>query len=272
LILLWGRARENVPGFAFHIDILRIFEMSLSGLSELEQRFGYTFRDITLLERAITHRSWAFENLTDVDEETIRERENESLEFVGDSVVGLIVAEQLFRRYPKLDEGDLTLMKHHLVSGSALASVAEELDLGKYLRLGGSEAKSGRGKQSLLTNAFEAVVGAVFLDGGYIATRSVLVRLLDERLRSVTPQTSVDFKSRLQNVLQAQKQRTATYRLLRSEGPPHKRTFYVEVEWENGTADGEGNTIKAAEMAAAEKALTMLQESEPAISGAAPAK
>jgi ribonuclease III len=233
-------------------------------LATLESLIGHTFKDIGLLERAVTHRSWAYENLQGAPEEQIRETENESLEFVGDSVLGLVIAEQLFIRNPKLSEGDLTLMKHHLVSGPALAAVSERIGLGEYLKLGGSEIKTGRSKQSLLTNAFEAVIAAVFLDSSYVVTRSVIVRLMEENLRTVKPETSIDFKSRLQTALQALKQRTAEYHLLKSEGPPHARTFFVEVSWDGGTARGEGNSIKSAEMQAAEKALDMLNHDKTA--------
>lgn len=227
-------------------------------LAKLENLIGHKFADLKLLERAVTHRSWAYENLPGESEESIRMVENESLEFVGDSVLGLIVAEQLFVRNPTLNEGGLTLMKHHLVSGTALASVAEDIGLGEFLRLGGSEIKNGRQKQSLLTNTFEAVIGAVFLDGGYVVTRHVVTRLMEGRLRSVTPESSVDFKSRLQTELQAQKQRTAEYHLLKTDGPPHARLFFVEVTWESGKARGQGNSIKAAEMMAAAEALDIL--------------
>lgn len=227
-------------------------------LATLESIIGHKFQDISLLERAITHRSWAFENLSGHDADKIREAENESLEFVGDSVLGLVIAEQLFLRNPSLSEGDLTLMKHHLVSGPALAAVSEKLGLGEYLKLGGSEVKSGRSKQSLLTNTFEAVIGAVFLDSGYVVARSVVIRHMEERLQSVKPETSVDFKSRLQSELQAQKKRTAEYNLIKTDGPPHARSFLVEVVWENGRARGDGNSIKAAEMQAAAKALSMI--------------
>ena len=226
-----------------------------ASLGELEARIGHKFKDLKLLERAVTHRSWAYENLAGEPEERIPELENESLEFIGDSVVGLIVDEQLFLRNPGATEGDLTLMKHSLVSGPALASMGEKLSLGEFLKLGGSELKTGRNKQSLLTNAFEAVIGAVFLDSGYVATRLVVSRLMEERLRTVTPEGSVDFKSRLQTSLQSRKQKTAEYRLLRTEGPPHARTFFVEVVWDGGKAEGEGNSIKAAEMVAAREAL-----------------
>ena len=231
-----------------------------SSLGHLEAVIGHKFENVKLLERAVTHRSWAYENLPGESEENVRGIENESLEFIGDSVLGLVIAEQLFLRNPTLSEGGLTLMKHNLVSGSALATLSESIGLGEYLRLGGSEVKSGRRKQSLLTNAFEAVIGAVFLDSGYIAVRVVITRLMEDRLQSVTPEASVDFKSRLQTELQAQKQKTAVYHLLKTDGPPHARTFFVEVAWENGKAKGEGNSIKAAEMVAAAEALKSINE------------
>ena len=174
---------------------------------------------------------------------------------MGDSVLGLVIAEQLYLRNPEASEGDLTLMKHNLVSGASLAEIAEELGLGEYLRLGGSEARNGRQKPSLLTNALEAVIGAVFLDSSYVTARHVITRLMEGSLKTVTAEASIDFKSRLQTELQAKKQKTADYNLLKTEGPPHDRTFYVEVIWETGKARGVGNSIKSAEMVAAEEAL-----------------
>ncbi len=233
-------------------------------LGPLEAIIGHKFKNVKLLERAVTHRSWAYENLPGETEENVRSAENESMEFIGDSVLGLVIAEQLYLRNPTLSEGGLTLMKHNLVSGSALATLSETIGLGEFLRLGGSEVKSGRRKQSLLTNAFEAVIGAVFLDAGYVAARVVITRLMEERLQSVTPEASIDFKSRLQTELQAQKQKTAVYQLLKTEGPPHARTFFVEVALENGKAKGQGNSIKAAEMVAAAEALNIiLQKDKP---------
>lgn len=246
-----------LPAFFFDLIFLKLATMR-AALGKLEAVIGHKFKNVNLLERAVTHRSWAFENLPGEPEEKVRESENESMEFIGDSVLGLVIAEQLFLRNPTLSEGDLTLMKHSLVSGSGLASVSESIGLGEFLRLGGSEIKSGRQKQSLLTNAFEAVIGAVFLDGGYITARGVITRLMEERLQSVTPEASVDFKSKLQTELQARKQKTAAYNLLKTDGPPHARTFFVEVVWETGKARGQGNSIKAAEMIAAAEALTML--------------
>jgi len=245
------------PAFFFAATSLKLPTMQAK-LGKLENIIGHTFKDLRLLERAVTHRSWAHENIHGEGDEAVREHDNESLEFIGDSVLGLIVAEQLFKRNPHASEGELTLMKHYLVSGSALAESSEKLGLGEFLRLGGSEVKAGRKKQSLLTNTLEAVIGAVFIDAGYVTTRVVVTRLMEEKLKNVKPETSIDFKSRLQTQLQAEKQTTAKYALIKSEGPPHARTFYVSVTWDNGNAHGQGNSIKSAEMMAASEALKML--------------
>ena len=167
-----------LPAFFFALFFLKLATMSVA-LGKLEAIIGHKFKNLKLLERAVTHRSWAYENLSGEPDENVREAENESMEFIGDSVIGLVIAEQLFLRNPQLSEGDLTLMKHNLVSGSALASLSEAIGIGEFLRLGGSEVKSGRRKQSLLTNAFEAVGGAVFLDSGYFAARVVVTRLME---------------------------------------------------------------------------------------------
>ena len=142
-------------------------------VGKLESVIGHNFKDIKLLERALTHRSWAYENLPAGDADKIRESENESLEFLGDSVLGLVIAEYVFNNHPEVDEGGLTLMKHHLVSTVTLALIADGLQLGDYMRVGrGEEKTGGRRKQALLANLLEAVIGAVFLDGGYSFVRS----------------------------------------------------------------------------------------------------
>ncbi len=235
-----------------------------ANLSKLENLTGHKFADLALLERAVTHRSWAFENMPSATDEDIRRAENESFEFVGDSVLGLAIAEQIFRNNPSLSEGDLTLMKHHLVSTVTLAKLAAGLDLGQYIRVGrGEEKTGGRKKQALLANTLEAVIGAIFFDSGYIAARVFIGRIFVDELRNATPKSSLDYKTLLQETLQAQKQAAPTYNVLRSDGPPHQRTFYVEAVWDNGKANGHGTSIKAAEMMAASEALTFLR-SDPA--------
>ena len=231
-------------------------------LGTLEGLLGYTFRDIKLLERAVTHRSWAYENLSGETDAVVRQSENESFEFVGDSVLGLIIAEELFRRHPSGTEGDLTLMKHHLVSTGTLAREAEKLGIGEFVRVGkGEEKTGGRKKQALLANTLEAVIAAVFFDGGYVTARAVVTGIFAEEIREVTPRSSLDYKTMLQELLQAKKLSAPIYRVVKTEGKPHDRTFSVEAKWSDGTAVGTGNSIKAAEMMAASRAPESLEKS-----------
>ena len=232
-----------------------------NSLGTLENLLGHKFRDIKLLERAVTHRSWAYENLPGASDERVREVENESMEFVGDSVLGLAIAEELFRRHPDFSEGELTLMKHHLVSTGTLALAGERIGIGDFIRVGrGEEKTGGRKKQALLANTLEAIIAAVFLDGGYVAARAFVVQIFAAEIREATPKGSLDYKTLLQELLQSKKLAAPVYRLINTEGKPHDRTFSVEAAWEDGTARGQGNSIKAAEMMAASEALKILNE------------
>lgn len=235
----------------------------LQNLSKLEKIIGYTFKNIALLERALTHRSWAFEKLPVGGGEEIRELQNESLEFVGDSVVGLVIAEQLFILNPKASEGDLTLMKHHLVSTDSLAKIAKNLGLSKFIRIGrGEEKTGGRKKQQIQANTLEAIIAAVFFDSGYVAARLFVKQIFSEELKNATPRSSLDYKTLLQETLQAQKLSSPTYQIIKTEGLPHERIFHVEATWENGKVKGKGTSIKAAEMMAANAALKKLEQVE----------
>jgi ribonuclease-3 len=229
-------------------------------LSKFEGLIGHTFQDPSLLERALTHRSWAHENLPGRDENEIRGAENESFEFVGDSVLGLAIAEQLFQKYPDASEGQLTLMKHRLVSTATLAGIAEGLQIGEFVRLGrGEEKTGGRQKRAILADTLEAVIAAVFFDSGYVAARALIARVFASEFRKVTPDDCVDYKSLLQEKLQAERLSAPVYSVLRTEGQPHDRTFYVEAAWDRGRAEGTGSSIKSAEMMAASEALKSLQ-------------
>jgi len=233
-------------------------------LSSLENLLGYQFSDRDLLVRALTHRSWAHERLPGESEEAVRDAQNESLEFVGDSVVGLMIAETLYRRHPGLSEGDLTLMKHRLVSTVTLAKLARGLGLGEFIMLGRGEDKTGgREKRALLADTFEALIGAVFFDGGYGAANETLGRIFADELEKATPKESNDFKTMLQETLQARKMAAPTYSVLKAEGMPHSRTFVVEAAWNGGRSVGTGRSIKSAEMMAASEALAALREQEP---------
>jgi ribonuclease-3 len=226
-----------------------------ASLNKLENSLGYKFQKIALLERALTHRSWAHENST-ANKQEIRKVHNESLEFVGDSVLGAAVAEYLYKKNPDATEGELTLMKHHLVSTATLARLAEGFKLGDFLRVGrGEEKTGGRKKQALLADALEAVIAAVFFDRGYIAARNLVHRLLADEFDRITPGSALDYKTLLQEKLQAVKKTAPKYTVVETQGPPHSRTFYVEANWDGGKMRGHGLSIKAAEMMAAQLAL-----------------
>ncbi len=230
-------------------------------LAELEKSIGYNFKSRELLERALTHRSWAHENIIGESEEKMREAENESLEFVGDSVLGLVIAEELFRRNPSISEGDLTLMKHRLVSTPTLARIGQQLQLGEFLRMSrGEEKTGGREKPAILANTIEAIIAAVFFDSGYVQARNFVTELFADEIKKATPRTSLDYKTLLQETLQAAKLSAPVYSLVRTDGPPHERTFHVTAKWESGETNGVGSSIKAAEMMAASKALETLEE------------
>lgn len=232
-------------------------------LVKLEQVIGHKFKDLSLLERSVTHRSWAHERMPYGDDDEIRGLQNEALEFVGDSVLGLAVAEQLHIRHPDASEGDLTLMKHYLVSAETLADVAKGLKIGKYMRVGiGEEKTGGRRKQALLANTLEAIIGAIFTDSGYIPARAFVKRIFSDEFGRATPKTAVDFKTLLQETLQARKLDAPKYRVIKTEGPPHERRFFVEARWKDGKIRGEGNSIKSAEMMAAQLALEKLKGSK----------
>jgi ribonuclease III len=229
-------------------------------LGKLEHLTGHKFADPELIARAVTHRSWVYENMPDAPETKMHETENESLEFLGDAVLGLAITDLIFTRNRGRSEGEMTVLKHHLVSTATLAKLAHELKLGSFLRVGkGEEKTGGRKKDHVLANTLEAIIGAVFVDGGYIPAKAFVSKIFAEELKTATPAKSVDYKSLLQEALQAQKLATPTYKKVRTSGPPHERTFYVEALWEGGKTEGEGNSVKAAEMMAAARALEVIK-------------
>ena len=229
----------------------------------LEKLIGHSFADPDLLLRALTHRSWAHEKFPGEAEDRLSEIENESLEFVGDSVLGLAVAEWLYRTHPGMNEGDLTMMKHRLVSSTTLAEIALSLDLGSFIRLGRGEIKTGGAeKPAILADTLEAVLAAVFFDGGYAAAAKCVAQIFAADLANATPRASNDHKTMLQERLQAAKMAAPTYSLISTEGMPHNRTFVVEARWANGSSVGTGRSIKSAEMMAASEALSSFTAKE----------
>ncbi|MFP5229514.1 MAG: ribonuclease III [Acidobacteriota bacterium] len=230
---------------------------------ELEKVLDHRFADAELLRRALTHSSLAHERGA---AEPQRE-DNETLEFLGDAVVGMVVAEQLYRRYPELSEGDLTRLRGALVSRRHLAEVAAALDLGRFLLLGrGEERSGGRTKTALLANAMEAVIGALYLDAGLEAAKALIeARVIAPAVGALREQISArgsmgDYKSVLQEMLQARKQGQPEYSITAEIGPDHRKRFFVEVRV-SGTvlAEGEGRTRKYAEQDAAGRAIEKLR-------------
>lgn len=240
---------------------------ALENLETLEQVLQYRFSDQLLLTQAMTHRSWAHEQVSPRAQTAARNLHNEALEFLGDSVLGLIVADYLFKAYPHASEGELSRMKHRLVSAPTLAKASVELRLGDFLRFGRGEEKSGgRRKNALLADVFEAVTGAIFLDGGLEAARDFVSHALGEDLRAADPvaAAAADPKTMLQEKLQAAREPAPLYTVVETLGPPHKRMFHVELKWNGGITRGEGQTIKAAEAAAAQAALKQMAREEAA--------
>jgi ribonuclease-3 len=231
---------------------------SAPDLDALQNILGYSFNEPSLLKRAVTHRSWAHEQVAPGSEGEARRLHNEALEFIGDSVLGLIVADYLFHSYPDVTEGELSQMKHRLVSAQTLAAASEALELGQFLRVGHGEEKSGgRRKRALLADLFEALLGAIFIDGGLTAATDFVLHALGDELSNANPEAAAaaDYKTMLQEVLQAERRGTPQYAVINTDGPPHRRTFQVELSWEGGSVRGEGRTIKAAETIAARRAL-----------------
>lgn len=237
-----------------------------SDLSALETNLEYTFQDRSLLERAVTHRSFAHEQVGPNEEQEARRLHNEAFEFVGDSVLGLVVADYLFSKYPDMTEGELSRMKHGLVSATTLARVAGRLSIGDFLRFGrGEEKTGGRGKKALLADSFEAVLAAVFLDRGFEAATDLVYRALAAELHCADPQSAAeaDHKTSLQERLQAQGLTAPQYIVVETVGPPHRRVFHVEAVWTGGSVRGRGRSIKAAETEAARTALEQIRATTP---------
>jgi len=223
-------------------------------LEALESRIGYQFRERALLERALSHRSWCAENGG--------HESNERLEFLGDSVLGVVVTDDVFRRFPHLPEGQLSEVRAGVVNARALADVAAEIGLGACLRLGkGEDAGGGRAKQSILADAFEAVIAAVYLDGGLdAATELVLTRLGHRIGQAADGPGGRDYKTRLQE-LAAQRSLGRPRYQVRDEGPDHAKRFFAVVLLDGeASGAGEGNSKKEAEQAAAWIAWSGLQE------------
>ncbi len=218
---------------------------------EVEAKLGLSFRSGELLERAFVHRSYLNEN-------PARELEsNERLEFLGDAVLGYVVAERLFRDCPQCDEGELTEWRGYLVRRDTLAAFAGQLGLGAFFLLGrGEEAAGGRERAANLASLFEAVVGAIVIDRGLVSARRFILAAIGKEIDLRGRPTPIDPKSRLQELVQARWQRAPSYRTILSEGPEHRKVFTVEVSIQGRVlASGVGPSKQEAERTAAAEAL-----------------
>jgi ribonuclease-3 len=225
----------------------------------LERELGYSFRDPSLLQAALIHTSY-------VNERPGKGLEaNERLEFLGDAVLGVVVAHRLYELRPESPEGELTVLRAWLVRQSTLARWARQLSIGPHLLLGRGEARGGgRDRPALLSRGFEAVIGSVYLDGGLEAARTVLLPLVDQEIQvGFSPQRVVDAKSRLQQVTQARFDSTPVYNLVDHSGPGHAPLFVIEVKaGPDIVARGSGHSKRAAQQAAAHAALQQLDVKE----------
>lgn len=220
---------------------------------ELCQKIGYKFKDESLLTMAITHRSFSADN-------------NERIEFLGDSLLNMIIAEALYSRFPKLREGDLSRIRALLVSGKTLAELATEFQLGEFLRLGAGEKNTGgHRRDSTLADAVEALIGAIYREAGFEVCRERVLSWFEPRLAVLNPESShKDAKTRLQEFLQARKLPLPDYQLINTEGADHQQTFIVScsVPLLKTKISASGTSRRKAEQAVAEKVLIALKDAE----------
>lgn len=219
-------------------------------MKTLEKNIGYRFRDPELLNLAVTHSSYGNERGSHCD--------NERLEFLGDSVLGFVTAEYLYKTLPDLPEGQLTKLRANAVCEKSLAVFANEIGLGQYLLLGkGEELTGGRERPSILSDAFESVIAAIYLDGGMEEARKFILRFVSKTEKNVTAVT--DYKTLLQEVIQKNPDEHLSYVLAAESGPDHDKTFTVEVYLNsNLIGTGTGHSKKKAEQAAAKEALSLM--------------
>ena len=230
--------------------------MAQAPLENLESALGYQFRESGWLRRALTHRSYVARNGNPSED-------NEQLEFLGDSVLSFIVSERISRNFPALAEGKLSRVRSRLVSATHLAQVGRKLEVGHYLFLGGGEERSGgRTKPALLVDAVEALIAALYRDGGLEAAESFVEKfVLPRNLKAAALHLVVsDHKTTLQEMLQADQKEPPVYRVIQEKGPEHRKTFTVEVRIAgNRTARGRGSSKKTAEQEAAHALLKKIR-------------
>lgn len=220
-------------------------------MKQLQNNLGYEFKNIALLERALTHSSYANEQHLDTGD-------NERLEFLGDSVLGFVTAEYLFSHHKNFPEGELTKLRAYAVCEKSLFAYAKEIELGKFLKLGrGEEQTGGRNRASVLSDAFEAVIAAIYLDGGIEPAKKFVLRFVEPYVEAKP--TFKDYKTMLQEVIQKNQGETLEYVLISESGPDHDKHFEMEVHLNsNVIGRGIGGSKKKAEQNAAKEALELM--------------
>ncbi len=219
-------------------------------INELENKINYNFKQQDILIEALTHSSYANEKK--------RSKYNERLEFLGDSVLGIIISDFLFKNYPELPEGDLTKTRAKIVCEPTLAECAKSIDIGQYLLLGrGEEVTGGRSRTSILADAFEAIIGAIYLDSDlYSAYEFVKFIMKDIIVDAVKGKIFIDYKTKLQEIIQNQGNNTLIYEIVNEDGPDHNKTFHTQVKMNNDIIGfGTGKSKKESEQNAAKMAL-----------------
>ena len=218
-------------------------------MEKLQKNINYHFNDIALLKQALTHRS-------------VNKNNNERLEFLGDSILGCVISHELYHRFPLVDEGQLSRLRSSLVRGQTLAKLAKSINLSETLLLGQGELKSGGfRRESIQADAFEAILGAIFLDSDYVTVSAVILKLYDELLSDASPDDSLkDFKTQLQELLQKKGHSLPIYELIKTKGQDHNAVFYVSchIKEFNLSVEENAKSIKRAEQACAELILESL--------------
>ena len=222
-------------------------------LNEVQDKIGYIYNDVSLLKEALTHSSYANEHRVD------NIKDNERLEFLGDAILDLIISEYLFKKHPKMPEGDLSKLRASIVCEASLAQVAKEMNFGDYILLGkGEEMTGGRERASILADGFEALTGALFIDGGFESAKKFLTETLVKKVEKVKSLEDIytDYKTLLQECVQKHSSNPISYKVVAEEGPDHDKHFKVEVcHDENCLGTGTGKSKKEAEQDAAKSAL-----------------
>ena len=218
-------------------------------MEKLQKNIDYHFSDVALLKQALTHRS-------------ANKNNNERLEFLGDSILGCVISQELYHRFPLVDEGQLSRLRSSLVRGQTLAKLAKSINLSETLLLGQGELKSGGfRRESIQADAFEAILGAIFLDSDYVTVSAVILKLYDELLSDASPDDSLkDFKTQLQELLQKKGHSLPIYELIKTKGQDHNAVFYVSchIKEFNLIVEENAKSIKRAEQACAESILGSL--------------